>query len=198
MLRRFTDFLIRLPTSLASRLRICVMRMCGARINRKCRFESIRWRQADQIRIGQYVSLTHGTVLYPCLRNPQRPGPKIIIHDNVFVNAYCFLDAGERIEIESGAMIGPYCYITDGNHGTSSDVGVCKRAMTFAPVTIREGAWLGAHVCVLPGVTIGRNAVVGAGAVVTKDVPDGTVFAGVPARPLNYNKTSFGTPVPQN
>src|SRR5438046_74691 len=114
-MKRGIDFLVRLPTSLGSRLRITLMRLCGAKSGARCRFEKLRWRQADQIEVGQFVSLTHGTVLYPCLRNPSRPGPKIVIHDRVFVNAYCFFDAGERIEIESGVMIGPYCYITDGN-----------------------------------------------------------------------------------
>jgi maltose O-acetyltransferase len=192
MNKTFIDFLVRFPTSFGSRIRILGMRICGARIGGKCRFESIRWRQADQIEIGGYVSLTHGTVLYPGLRNPERPGKKIVIHNRVFINAYCFIDAGERVEIESGVMIGPYCYITDGDHGTSGQGGVMDRPMRYAPVRIQEGAWLGAHVSVLRGVNIGKNAVIGAGAVVTKDVPDGATYGGVPARPLAKRKPDLG------
>jgi len=54
------------------------------------------------------------------------------------------------------------------------------------PITIKKGARIGINVTILPGVTIGRNAVVGAGAVVTKDIPDNAVAVGVPAKPIKY------------
>jgi len=54
------------------------------------------------------------------------------------------------------------------------------------PVTIRKGARIAINVTILPGVTIGRNAVIGAGAVVTKDIPDNAVAVGVPAKPIKY------------
>ena len=178
------DFINRLPTSLSSRRRVFWMRLSGARIGRNCRFEQIRWRQADQLEIGDYVAITHGTFLYPMVRNPERPGVKIRLGNRVFLNAYCFLDAGLRITLEDGVMVGPYTYITDGDHGTETSRGVWDRPMELAPVLIKEGAWIGAHCCILRGVTIGRHSVVGAGAVVTRDVPDGATVAGVPARVL--------------
>lgn len=179
------DFLNRAPTSLASRLRIAWMRFCGAEIGPNCRFEKIGFRQCDEISIGHHVALTRGTMLYPHLRTPETPpGRKIIIHNHVFINAYCFIDAGLRIEIEDGVMIGPGCYMTDGDHG--NDPGRLRQLqpMHLAPVVIRQGAWLGAHVCVLKGVTIGENAVLAAGAVVVKDVPAGAIVGGIPAKPL--------------
>jgi acetyltransferase-like isoleucine patch superfamily enzyme len=59
-----------------------------------------------------------------------------------------------------------------------------ETARTAAPITIENDVWLGANVTVLPGVTIHEGAIVGAGAVVTKDVPAHTTVAGVPARPI--------------
>ena len=53
-----------------------------------------------------------------------------------------------------------------------------------APIHVGENVWIGSHATILPGVTIGENAIVAAGAVVTKDVPADTVVAGVPARPI--------------
>jgi acetyltransferase-like isoleucine patch superfamily enzyme len=136
------------------------------------------------LEIGSFVSIDHGTYLYPSLRTKERPGVKIVIGDNVFINVGGFVAAGLRIDIESNVMIGPYCFIADADHGIDPSVAVANRPLQFAPIRIRDGAWLGAHVSVLKGVTIGRNAVIGAGAVVTRDVPDGAVFGGIPAHSL--------------
>ncbi len=190
-MRQLIDFINRVPTSAASRVRVAWMRLCGASIGHHCRLEKIRYRQPDQIQMGHHVAITQGAMLYPHLRSAEtEPGRKIIIHDYVFLNAYVFLDAGSRIEIESGVMIGPYVYITDGDHGHDPAAGVRGQPMELSPVLISSGAWIGAHACILKGVTIGRNAVVGAGAVVTADVPPGAVVGGVPARPL---RRAFGT-----
>jgi acetyltransferase-like isoleucine patch superfamily enzyme len=79
-------------------------------------------------------------------------------------------------------MIGPFCYITDADHGTEPNLPVPKQLMKTAPVNIDTEVWLGAGVKVLKGVTIGKGAIIGAGAVVTRDVPPGAIAAGVPAR----------------
>ena len=82
-------------------------------------------------------------------------------------------------------MIGPHCYITDGDHGTAAGTTVGKQPMKTQPVIIEDGVWLGAGVIVLKGVTIGRNAVVGAGSVVTKNVAANSVVVGIAARPVS-------------
>ncbi|MCB1096470.1 MAG: acyltransferase [Verrucomicrobiae bacterium] len=78
-------------------------------------------------------------------------------------------------------MIGPNCYVTDGNHGMNPNASIGSQPMTNRPVTIGNDVWIGANSVVLPGVTIGDGAVIGAGSVVTKDVSAGTIAAGVPA-----------------
>jgi maltose O-acetyltransferase len=78
--------------------------------------------------------------------------------------------------------IGPYCYFTDANHGRAAGFPMKSQPMELAPLIVEDEAWIGAHVTVLPGVRIGKGAVIGAGAVVTHDVPAGAVALGVPAR----------------
>jgi len=106
-------------------------------------------------------------------------GPFIKIGRQVFINHGCsFLDMG-GITIEDQVMIGPRVNLTTENHPLNP---ADRRAMVCKPILIKRNAWIGAGVTILPGVTIGKNAVVAAGAVVTKDVPDNTVVAGVPAK----------------
>jgi acetyltransferase-like isoleucine patch superfamily enzyme len=81
-------------------------------------------------------------------------------------------------------MIGPFCYLTDGDHGTAAGRPVQDQPMETSPVVLEDDVWLGAGVIILRGVRVGQGAIVGAGAVVTRDVPPGTVVAGVPAKPL--------------
>lgn len=98
---------------------------------------------------------------------------------NVFINQGCsFLDLG-GITIEDDVMIGPRVNITSENH----PVKVAERK-TLVPgaVVIKRNAWIGAAATIMPGVTIGENSVVGAGAVVTKDVLANTVVTGIPAK----------------
>lgn len=106
-------------------------------------------------------------------------GRFIQIGQNVFINHACsFLDMG-GITIEDGALLGPRVNLVTENHPLDPDQ---RSALITKPITIKQKAWIGAGATILPGVTIGRNAVVAAGAVVTKDVPDNTIVGGVPAK----------------
>ncbi|WP_404286000.1 DapH/DapD/GlmU-related protein [Glutamicibacter arilaitensis] len=106
-------------------------------------------------------------------------GKNIHFGENVFVNSGArFQDQG-GIEIGAGSLIGHNAVITTLNR----DIVPSRRAdMHPARVVIGKGVWFGANVTVLPGVRIGDGAVVGAGAVVTKDVPAGVIVVGVPAK----------------
>lgn len=106
-------------------------------------------------------------------------GRNLRFGERVFLNSGCrFQDQG-GIDIGDDALIGHNAVITTLNH----DLDPARRAdMHPAPVRIGRRAWLGANVTVLPGVTIGDGAIVGAGSVVTKDVAPRTVVVGVPAR----------------
>ena len=106
-------------------------------------------------------------------------GKNIHFGQNVFVNSGCrFQDQG-GIWIGDNALIGHNAVLATLNH----DPDPAKRANLIpSPIRIGKIVWLGANVTVLPGVTIGDGAIIAAGAVVTKDVPENTVAAGVPAK----------------
>lgn len=106
-------------------------------------------------------------------------GRFIQLGKNVFINHACsFLDMG-GITIEDDVLIGPRVNLVTENHPLDpSD----RRALITKPIVIKRKAWIGAGVTILPGVTIGENAVIAAGAVVSKDVPANTVVGGVPAK----------------
>ena len=98
---------------------------------------------------------------------------------NVFINHDCtFLDIG-GITIEDEVLIGPkVSLITEGHPLNPAE----RKALTVKPIVIKRNAWIGAGAIILPGVTVGENAVVAAGAVVNKDVPSNTVVAGILAK----------------
>ena len=92
------------------------------------------------------------------------------------------LSASGGIEFEDGVMAAPALRIATINH----DVNARHTTYTYGKVTVKKNAWLGMNVTICPGVTIGEYAVVAAGAVVTKDVPDYAVVGGVPAKVIKY------------
>ena len=114
------------------------------------------------------------------------PGSEPMIRlGRVHLGRNSYLGAFEPIEIGDDSLVGAYSYIISGNHCVK-DLGVPIREQGYEGGAVRIGrdVWLGCHVVVLPGVTIGDGAVVGAGAVVTKSVGTGEIWAGVPARKI--------------
>ncbi|MCS2584360.1 sugar O-acetyltransferase [Bacteroides sp. BFG-551] len=106
----------------------------------------------------------------------------------VFINFGCtFLDQG-GITIEDGVFIGPGAKILTEHH---PEEPALRHRLLVKPVVVRRKAWIGAGAIILPGVTVGENAIVAAGTVVTKDVPDNAIVAGVPAKVLRNIKTDY-------
>ena len=108
-------------------------------------------------------------------------GRFIKLGKHVFINHACsFLDMG-GIDLEDHVLIGPRVNLITENHPLNPG---SRRGMLCKPILIKRNAWIGAGATILPGVTVGENAVVAAGAVVSKDVPDNVVVGGVPAKIL--------------
>ena len=129
--------------------------------------------------IGPYVSLSAG----------MGPGQDLVsdriveIGDNVLIGRGSSIVAHLNVVIEDEVFFGPNVYVTDQNHGFEDlDLPIGRQTMPEEPVRIGWGSWLGTNSVVLPGVTIGRHVAVGAGAVVTTDLPDNCVAVGAPAR----------------
>ena len=110
-------------------------------------------------------------------------GKNIHIGKQVFINMGCkFQDQG-GIFIEDGALIGHNVVLATLNHAMRPER---RGDMLPAPIHIGKRVWIGSNAAVLPGVTIGDGAIVAAGAVVTRDVPENTIVGGVPARVLRH------------
>ena len=124
------------------------------------------------------------------------PDSRIRVGDRCFIAAGTMVIAAQSVEIGNDVLIGEGCYISD-NDGHSLDLEIRSHDLTnrrkgikiwdgiaTAPVVIGDNAWIAPRSIILKGVTIGRGAVIGAGSVVTKDVPPMTLAAGNPARVL--------------
>ena len=110
-------------------------------------------------------------------------GKNTKIGKNVFINFDCtLLDLG-GITIEDNVMIAPKVSLLSEGHPVSPGD---RQSLVTGQILIKKNAWIGAGATILPGVTVGENAVVAAGAVVSKDVPANTVVGGVPARHIKY------------
>ena len=110
-------------------------------------------------------------------------GKNIEVGENVFINACCHFQDHGGVTIGDGCQIGHNVVFATLNHFLEPQ----KRKMTYsAPIVLGKNVWVGSNATILQGVTIGDNAVIGAGAVVTGDIPAGTVAVGVPARVVKH------------
>lgn len=106
-------------------------------------------------------------------------GKNIRVGENVFINHGCeFMDRG-GITIADRVLFGPKVNLITIGHPVDP---ANRRSTVCAPITIEENVWIGVGVSIMPGVTVGKNAIVSAGAVVTKNVPPNSIVAGVPAK----------------
>lgn len=108
-------------------------------------------------------------------------GINIKLGKNVFINSGCCFQDHAGIEIGDGTLIGHQVVIATLNHAQDP---LSRADMFPKPVKIGKNVWIGAHATILPGVTIGDNAIIAAGAVVTKDVENNAVAGGVPAKKI--------------
>ncbi len=178
---RLASAIVRVPISLRARLSVAWLRLLGAKIGPGCALKRVMIAQNPwDIELGAGVTLDTNVVLLAI--GDKGPHPRICIGRGVYCNRFTMFDATERIEVGEETMIGPGCYITDHDHGFEPGRKVHEQPLISAPTRIGRDCWLGAHVVVLKGVTIGDGAVIATGTVVTKDVPPGSVMAGIPAR----------------
>lgn len=115
--------------------------------------------------------------------------PSIVIGDNCAIRDNSHITCINNIIIGNGVRIGPKVLITDNAHGASDrcllDVSPIDRPLySKGPVIIKDNVWIGEKACIMPGVTIGKGAIIGTNAVVTKDVLPYTIVGGIPAKLL--------------
>jgi len=113
-----------------------------------------------------------------------QPGPSISIGDKVFVGSYCEFNIRKGIMIGDHSNIASSCHFIDHDHGTSIANLIDFQNGIEEEIMIGSDVWLGCSVIVLKGVKIGNGAIIGAGAVVTKSVPENEIWAGIPAKKI--------------
>lgn len=108
-------------------------------------------------------------------------GYNIEIGENFYANVNCTILDGAKVTFGNNVFIAPNCGFYTAGHPL--DVAQRNAGLEYArPITVGNNVWIGAQVCVLPGVTIGDNSVIGAGSVVTKNIPPNSVAVGNPCR----------------
>ncbi|MCC7369131.1 MAG: acyltransferase [Chloroflexi bacterium] len=164
---------------------------------------SVRIAFAENITLGKNVYLDHGVYLHACPGGIDIGDDAFIMH-NAELHVFnfrnlrdAFIRIGARsfvgesvivrgqggVDIGAAVLIGPRAQILAINHNHGDpETPILDQGITCKGIVIEDGAWIGAGALILDGVRVGRNAVVGAGAVVTKDVPANCVAVGVPAR----------------
>lgn len=113
--------------------------------------------------------------------------PQITIGSNVCLGDDCHITAINKIEIGDNVLVGKKVTITDNSHGKSNMhsliISPVKRSLySLGPVYIEDGVWVGDKVTILPNVRIGKNSIIGANAVVTKNIPPNCIAVGIPAK----------------
>jgi acetyltransferase-like isoleucine patch superfamily enzyme len=184
---------------LRARLYPCLFRRCGRNVNFGT---NVVVRNPNKIELGDNVIIDDN-----CLLDAKgRANNGITIEDGVFVGRNsilsckngdiilragvnigfnCEVFSGSRVEVGPGVLMAAYSYLIGGDHeADATDVSVTEQGSTSHGILVEDGAWLGAGCLVRDGVKIGGHAIIGAGAVVTRDIPEYAITAGVPARVL--------------
>jgi len=136
----------------------------------------IKNRERGQIIIGANCLLDHNVRLIAANQATLRIG------DDTQIGIGSVINCGTGITIGTKSLISGYVYLQDSNHGTAPGTPIMDQALTYAPISIASDAWLGSHVSVLAGTAVGPGTVIGAHAVVTKDIPAHSIAVGIPAK----------------
>ena len=108
-------------------------------------------------------------------------GYNIKIGENFYANHHCTVLDGAKVVFGDNVFIAPNCGFYTAGHPLDAEQR--NQGLEYAyPITVGDNVWIGAHVAVLPGVTIGNNTVIGAGSIITKDIPSGVIAAGNPCK----------------
>ena len=177
-------------------------RLLGDKLATRISFPQARLvRRPFYVRGKRWIQIDGGFTTGPGLRLdafPTSSGGKVVLRigRDVQVNDYVHIAAIESVSIGNRVLIASKVFISDHNHGSFKGEGPHEsplvppqeRVLASAPVVISDDVWIGESVAVLPGVSIGRGAIIGAMSVVTRNIPEYCIAVGSPARVVKrYN-----------
>ena len=178
----------RLCTAIQRRARLIYLRArfpranLGARSDIRAGFK-LRLASDAKFQIGAGCILDYDTTI-ECSGN-------LIVGERVIFGHHCTIGCKERIDIGDDCLLAEMISIRDHDHNFArTDIPIRAQGATAAPVVIGRDVWLGAKVTVLKGVTIGDGAIIGANAVVTRDIAPGAIAVGIPARVIKMRDGS--------
>ena len=164
-------------------------------VGEKCHFQypiRLQGGGSKRIRIGSRTSISAFSILgcwekYGSGENAEHFEPEIVIGNDCNIGEFCHITAINKISIGDGLLTGRFVYIGDNAHGGLSweeaDTPPARRHLkSKGEIMIGQNVWIGDKVTILGGVTIGDNVIIGAGSIVTRDVPSNSMAAGMPAR----------------
>ncbi len=142
---------------------------------------------ATRLQMGNRVIISEGTVL--AFGDDQNGYGKLAVANDTWIGQYNNIRmGGGDVVIGAGCLISQFCTLVASGHGTERSRPIQQQRPPEDRRGIRLGddVWLGAGVTVMPGITVGTGAIIGAGSVVTKNVPDYEIWAGVPAKKIGH------------
>jgi acetyltransferase-like isoleucine patch superfamily enzyme len=139
----------------------------------------------DNVKIEPECSIEHGFSLW--LSPDKGAKPLLNIKKKSYIARNTYIGVFQPISIGEYVQIGAYSYIISGNHNyVTRDIPIMQQGFTGAPIVIEDDVWIGTHVVVLPGVKIGKGAIIAAHSLVNRDVPAYEVWGGIPAKFLKH------------
>lgn len=183
-LRAIFSFCLRwMPGKIGAQLRYSIykkrFKSCGKDVNIP---EGCTIRGFQNIEVGNDIGMGLGSLIFAGL---SRGNERIVIGNNVSLNSNIMINAdmGGEIVIGNNILIGPNVVIRASNHNYERiDIPIRTQGHTSGRIIIKDDVWIGANAVILPNVTIGKGAIIAAGAVVTKDIDDYEMAGGVPAK----------------
>ena len=132
---------------------------------------------------GDRVTVGRGAMISPTGIFAGEPGEGLRVGDNANIGHYAVIGCSGFISIGARVLMGPHvCLIAENHESGDPEAPIKAQGVSRAPITIEDDVWIGSGAIVLAGVNVGHGSIIAAGAVVTSDVPPGSVVAGVPAR----------------
>ena len=137
------------------------------------------------VSVGDNSSIMSHCIIETCTIDENKPN--LEIGNNVSIGEYSHITCANKITIGDGVLTGRFVLITDNSHGNNTKevaeiAPLAREINSNGPVCIGANVWIGDKVTILPNVTIGKGCIIAANAVVTKDIPEYSVAAGVPAK----------------
>jgi len=161
-------------------IRIFIFRMRGLQIQKSTRLGKISCEWPNNLIIGSNCDIQNNVDFR--IGEPFNDNCNITIGDRVFIGRSCEFVCSKKIVIGNDCFIASNTTINDAGHEYSKHIEINKQPLTSKKIIIEEDVWIGTSCVILQGVTIGKGAVIGAGSVVNKTIPEYEVWAGVPAR----------------